>query len=263
MSPTLIFLGGGEGVVWSGVKTALAEVSGLLDLLLPPACPLCGVEQPGSPPYQLCPDCRAGIHPLCSPFCPRCALPYPTEGGSDHLCEDCLRTPPPFAWARGVGIYEDTLRTAIQRFKFEGAFGLDRSLSQLLARTLGADVERFRPDLVTPVPLHRTRLRRRTYNQSLLLAKRLGSLWDLPVAARLLVRIRPTPSQQGLKASVRQRNLRGAFASGRRLEGERVLLVDDVLTTGATARECCRVLRAAGASDVAVAVLGRAPRYRF
>jgi len=104
------------------------------------------------------------------------------------------------------------------------------------------------------------RLRERTYNQSLLLARVLGRHWQLPVASRLLLRSRPTLPQQGLPAEERRRNLRGAFALRRELEGERVLLLDDVLTTGATARECARVLLAGGAGEVAVAVLGRARR---
>lgn len=244
-----------------GLKTFLAEASGLLDLFLPPACPLCGQEWAGSRPHLFCPECLAGIRPLASPCCPACALPYPTENGSDHLCEECLRAPPPFLWARGVGLYEDALRSAVRRFKFEGAFNLDRPLAHLLATALAEKAASFAPDLLVPVPLHPLRLRRRTYNQSLLLARRLGKHWKVPVASRLLTRTRFTPAQQGLKAVVRRRNVKGAFAPARALAGERVLLIDDVFTTGATARECCRTLKAAGASEVAVAVLGRAPKH--
>lgn len=237
-----------------------AEFYGLLDLLLPPACPLCGSDFAARPPLFFCPDCLSGVHPLTSPCCPRCALPFATEDGSDHLCESCLRDEPPFSRVAALGIYEESLRLAVQRFKYEGAIVLDRPLGRLLAASLERD-DAFRPDLLIPVPLHLSRLRERTYNQSLLLARVLGRRWRLPVPPRLLVRVRPTPQQQGLKAEVRRQNLKGAFALKRKLSGERVLLIDDVVTTGATVRECSRVLLEGGAGEVAVAVLARARRH--
>jgi ComF family protein len=151
------------------------------------------------------------------------------------------------------------LRAAVQRFKYEGAIVLDRPLAGLLAKVLEEDA--LRPDLIIPVPLHYSRLRERTYNQALLLARVLGRRWRLPVLPRLLVRSRPTPQQQGLKAEVRRKNLKGAFALNRKLNGERVLLIDDVVTTGATVRECSRVLIEGGAGEVSVAVLARARRH--
>lgn len=239
-----------------------AEFRGLLDLLFPPACPLCCADLAAASPSGFCPDCLAGIHPLTSPCCPRCALPYATENGSDHLCETCLRDEPPFNRVTTIGIYEETLRLAVQRFKYEGAVVLDRPLGGLMAETLeraGA----VRPDLLIPVPLHGSRLRERTYNQALLLTRVLGRRWQLPTPPRLLVRTRPTPPQQGLKAEMRRQNLRGAFAMRRPLDGERVLLIDDVLTTGATVRECSRILLAGGAGEVSVAVLARARRHHI
>jgi ComF family protein len=244
--------------VWPWLQ---AEFRGLLDLLLPPACPLCGSESGGRPPFFFCPACLSGIHPIGSPCCPRCALPYTTEDGSDHLCESCLRDAPPFSRVVALGIYEENLRTAVQRFKYEGAIVLDRPLAELLATVLESGGA-LRPDLLIPVPLHYSRLRERTYNQALLLARVLGRRWRLQVLPRLLVRNRPTPQQQGLKAEVRRQNLKGAFALNRKLNGERVLLIDDVVTTGATVRECSRVLLEGGAGEVVVAVLARARRYR-
>jgi ComF family protein len=160
-----------------------------------------------------------------------------------------------------AGLYQEGLREAVHRFKFRGDLGLDRPLGELLAEALsGQAAPGWRPDLVVPVPLHRRRLAERTYNQSLLLARAVARSWRVPVPARLLLRTRATPPQQGLSAEERRRNLRGAFALRQPLGGERVLLVDDVLTTGATARECARVLRDGGAGEVAVAVLARACR---
>jgi len=245
--------------VWPWLR---AELSGLFDLLLPPACPLCGAALAARSPLFFCPACSDGIHSLVGPCCPHCALPYAAAQGPDHLCEACLREEPPFSRVLAAGTYEATLRLAVQRFKYEGAVGLDRPLAGLLAAVLEADGG-FRPDLLVPVPLHRSRLRERTYNQSLLLARALGRRWRLPAEPRLLLRLRPTVAQQGLKAAARRRNLHGAFAASRSLNGERVLLIDDVLTTGATARECSRVLREAGAGEVMVAVLARASLHHF
>ncbi len=234
-------------------------ISALLDLLLPPACAFCGqsLESPAHP--QLCGECRADIPALVSPCCRRCALPYPAEDGTDHLCQSCLMQPPPFSRVVAAGVYDGALRSAIHRFKFQGAVGLDRPLGHLLAHQL--DQRGAGYDLIAPVPLHPSRLRQRTYNQSLLLGRELSRLTSLPVRADLLQRVRPTLPQQGLSAEDRRRNLRGAFTVSKPLRGERVLLVDDVFTTGATARECCARLLAAGAGEVSVAVLARAPRY--
>jgi ComF family protein len=239
------------------------ELAGLLDLLLPPACFLCGAALPAASVPSFCPACLAALPPLVSPRCPRCALPYPTEEGTDHLCEGCLRDEPAFSWVAAAGVYEGSLRQAVHRFKYQGTVGLDRPLGRMLAEALARQAPGWRPDLIAPVPLHRRRLGERTYNQSLLLARALGRQWRVPVAARLLRRTRPTPSQQGLTAAERRQNLKGAFVTERPLAGERVLLVDDVLTTGATVRECSRVLRAGGAGEVAVAVLARARRHQL
>jgi ComF family protein len=146
----------------------------------------------------------------------------------------------------------------VHQFKYRGDFSLDRPLGGLLATVLETSGRDFLPDLIVPVPLHLSRLRQRGYNQSLLLARVLGRRWRKPVPGRLLVRLRPTSPQQGLKAVQRRLNLKGAFATRSALAGQKVLLIDDVMTTGATARECSRTLLSAGAGEVVVAVIGRA-----
>lgn len=232
------------------------ELIGLADLCFPPVCLLCRQALRAS--VLFCSTCFETIIPITSPRCLRCDLPFAAVDGGDHLCQSCLLHPPPFLWAKSVGIYEETLRQAVHKFKYEGEFNLDRPLAALMEDAMQGVLEDYRPDLLLPVPLYITRLRQRSYNQALLLAKALGRSWQLPVASRLLLRIRPTPPQIGLKAAQRRRNLRDAFAVSRPLQGERVLLIDDVMTTGATARECSRVLLDGGAGEVAVAVLARA-----
>lgn len=238
-----------------------SELSGLFDLLLPPICAFCRAEVPALSPAGICPNCLTQLLPLPAARCPRCALPYPTEAGSPHLCEACLRRPPAFSGVVAVGVFQDLLRESLHHFKYEQGIHLDHPLGTLLAQRLATDAPEFRSELILPVPLHPRRLRERGYNQSLLLARRLGK--DLRVATepRRLRRIRPTPPQQGLSLAARQRNLRGAFALTMPLHGEKILLIDDVMTTGATLRECAQVLKSGGSGEILVAVLARAPRH--
>jgi ComF family protein len=235
-----------------------AECLGMLDLLLPAACPGCGALLPDPSGSSLCPPCLLGIKPITDPSCPRCSLPYATLGGESHPCEGCLRDPPPFTVVHARGLFDEGWRQLIHRFKYDGKFLLDQALGLQLLQALP---EELSPDLLVPVPLHPGRLRERSYNQALLLARVLGRRLRRPVPSRLLQRVRATPPQQGLTAEARRRNLKGAFALRGKLHGERVLLVDDVLTTGATVRECSRVLVEGGAAEVQVAVLARAGRY--
>ena len=242
---------------WSGL---CAEVNGLFDLFFPPACLLCHAPRGESPDPSLCSRCLGGFLPLTSPCCLRCALPFATIGGGDHVCGECLLQPPAFAWTVAAGLYEESLRHAIHRFKFDGSLALDRPLARLLDAAWQRTAFDWTPDLLVPVPLHPRRLGERTYNQALLIARELGRRRQLPVDARLLVRILPTVAQAGLTARERHRNLLGAFALTRPLAGEKILLVDDVMTTGTTARLCATVLRAGGAGEVGLVVLARARR---
>ena len=211
--------------------------------------------------FSFCRNCLAEFPPLVSPFCPLCSLPFPGPPGSDHLCGRCLDDPPAFGAVIAFGIYEGLLREAVQSLKYRDRFHLSRSLGLLVAEK-AAERHRLLPfDLVLPVPLHRRRLQERTYNQALLLAESIGGQLRLPVGKNILRRLLPTPPQQGLPERERLRNLKGVFGLGENIEGIRVLLVDDVMTTGATARECSRVLLRGGASTVEVAVVARAARH--
>ena len=237
------------------------ELTGLFDLLLPAICPLCDQPLGPSPHPPLCPACLGDMTPSACPCCPVCALPYPTENGTDHLCEPCLRTPPPFDRIHALGDYAGRLREAITALKYRGRIDLDRPLGRLLAERLREVADPATFDLVLPVPLHPRRLRERSYNQSLLLAQVLARDLGRPLERNRLRRVRATPAQQGLNAAQRQANLHRAFALAAPLAGERVLLVDDVVTTTATARECAQVLLAGGDGVVSLAVLARAARH--
>jgi len=232
--------------------------SAALDLLLPPQCLGCRlvVDAPGS----LCPSCWEGVAFVAPPLCVLCGLPFEFDAGPEAVCGACLREPPAFDHARAVMRYDGGSRDLILGFKHgdrthgAGAFGawMARAGAELLA-----DV-----DLVVPVPLHWTRLFARRYNQSALLAAAMARRCGLPVVPDLLRRTRRTPSQGRLSPAARAKNLRGAIAVNRRqatrVPGQRIVLVDDVLTSGATANACARGLKRAGAVTVDVLILARA-----
>lgn len=236
-----------------GLKRSIAW---LANQLFPAACPLCSGSLDSGRQHPFCASCLLGFKPLPSAHCPRCALPFLGQDNSSHLCGRCSLSSPPFVKVYCAGLYDLALRKAIHQFKFNQKVGLDRPLAELLNRALAPDCC---SDLIVPVPLHGRRLRQRSYNQSLLLAREVGRLRGLPVVADLLLKTRDTLQQQGLSAPEREKNLRRAFSLAGPLNGERVLLVDDVMTTGATVAAASRLLLDKGAAEVQVAVVGRAP----
>ncbi len=239
-------------------------VSAVLDAVLPPQCLSCGevTQTPGA----LCPACWAKVVWLAPPLCACCGAPFefdpaPRETGG-VLCAPCLAEPPGFEWARAVFRYDEASRGLILGFKHADRTHAAPSFGQWLARA-GAELL-VDADLVTPVPLHWTRLAWRRYNQSALLAHAVAHVSGRPCLPDLLRRIRRTPTQGERGRAARRRNVRRAFAVSERyrpfLAGRKVVLVDDVLTTGATVEECARVLTESGAASVAVLTLARVVR---
>jgi len=232
----------------------------LLDVLLPPHCLKCRVivDEPGS----LCAACWGQITFLGSPACAVCGLPFEFSAGDGALCAACIRCRPVYQRARAVLAYDDASRDLILGFKHADRTEAAPAFGRWLART-GSELI-AEADLVTPVPLHWTRFWKRRYNQSALLARALAKQAGLPVIPDLLIRHRRTPSQGGLGAGGRVRNVRGAFRLNprfaERARGARLLLVDDVYTTGATAEACARVLLRAGVGSVDVITLSRVVR---
>jgi ComF family protein len=232
----------------------------LLDVLLPPQCVTCDayVSEPG----LLCAECFRQTGFITEPFCVRCGVPFAASalGGPDRLCPGCRAEPPAFERARAALRYDTQGRRLILPFKHADRTELAATLAPHMAR---AGVELLHDaDVLVPVPLHRSRLFHRRYNQAALLAQAIRSSGGPPVAADWLVRRRRTPAQGHLGPVARERNVRGAFAirAGRSFAGKRVVIVDDVLTTGATVEECARVLKRAGAASVSVLTLARALR---
>jgi ComF family protein len=230
-----------------------------LDCVLPRDCDACERPLPGGVPGAVCAACLATIVPP-SPRCDTCDVPTPHPV---RRCADCDISTPAFSSARALGLYLPSqtglnpLARAVHALKYRGRRVVAGSLGELLAERYP-----FAHDaLLVPVPLHLDRLRARGFNQALLLARALGRRRGLATLADVLRRRRDTPLQAGLGAAARQRNLRDAFVvvGAGCLRRRDVVLVDDVLTTGATANACATALRAAGAARVDVFVVGRTP----
>ncbi len=228
-----------------------------VDAVLPPRCLACGetVGDPGS----LCGRCWAAMTFFAAPWCARCGLPFPHPMGEGAVCADCARGKASWDRARAVMRYDRHSRRLVLALKYDRtdlAAALGRWMRQAGGEILGG------ADLVIPVPLHWTRLLARRYNQASLLAHAIHAAGGPPVAPDWLVRRRRTPSQGRLGPLARARNVRGAFAlrPGRDVRGKRLVIIDDVLTTGATAEECARVLRREGPAFVGVLTLARALR---
>jgi ComF family protein len=230
----------------------------VVDGVLPPRCLACGliVDEPDA----LCGSCWAAMTFFAPPWCAMCGLPFPHPMGENAVCADCARDRPSWDRARAVLRYDKHSRRLVLALKHGDHTHLARALGGWMRRA-GAEVLDG-ADLILPVPLHWTRLFARRYNQAGLLAQAIRAAGGPPVAPDWLVRRRRTPSQGRLGATARMRNVRGAFAlrSGRSIRGRRVVLIDDVLTTGATVEECARVLRRSGAEFVGVLTLARALR---
>jgi len=196
----------------------------------------------------LCAGCEMDL-PWLGPACARCALPI--DRGA--VCGACSIHRAKFDAARACFAYRFPLDRLVQRFKFAGDLATGRWLGERLAASLRGESA----DVIVVPPLGRSRLRERGFNQALELAKAVSRALHVPYAARGLVRVREGEAQSGLSRSERARNLRGAFRCDAPVQGKHVALVDDVLTTGATAEEIARVLKAAGAARVSVWSLAR------
>lgn len=234
----------------------------VLALLYPQRCLGCKtlIESEES----FCLACRKFILPIESPLCPRCGTPFATAAGQDHLCGRCQSRPPAFRQARSWALYHSgetplhPLSEAIQNFKYHRNLSVGKTLADLGVVHFPLAGQAY--DLIVPVPLHPDRLRWRGFNQALILARAIGCAQQVKVDPFLLERTRPTVPQTQLSAGERRANVRGAFAvvALERLEEKRVLLVDDVYTSGATVEECAKILSRGGAEVVDVFTLARA-----
>lgn len=232
----------------------------LLDAVLPPLC--LGCSEIVATPGALCAACWPGFSFIAPPHCACCGAPFAEDLGEGALCGVCLAHRPRFRRARAALVYDDKSRRVVLPFKHGDRTDLARSCGEWMARA-GAELV-AEADLVAPVPLHWRRLVMRRYNQAQLLARSVARNTPEKLAPDLLRRRRWTGSQAGLKAKERRSNVRRAFDIHPRwagkLDGKAVLLVDDVLTTGATVDACVRTLERGGARQVDVLTLARVVR---
>ena len=222
----------------------------ILDLLLPRHCIACGLFSGAG---NLCPQCSAEL-PRNLAGCRQCGLQLPVR--SDDLCGSCLKKPPPWDSCIAGLVYRFPVDQMVCRFKFNRAL----ACGQILGAELLAAIENSGctlPEVIVPVPLHRSRQFSRSFNQADMLARQLGRGLKISLRPTLLARCKRTSAQSGLDAAARRKNIRGAF-SCRQTAIRHVALVDDVMTTGATLAECSRSLKRAGVATVAVWVAARA-----
>ncbi len=245
-------------VLTAPISALLAPFVAVVDLVLPPRCPGCRciVAADGS----FCAACWQDLAFITAPLCARCGVPFEHDRGAGAECGACLAEPPRYTAARAALVYGGPARRVLLALKHGDRQHLARIMAGHMARAagplLGTDV------LIVPVPLHWRRLWQRGFNQAALLARALARGSGAPIAVDALVRAKPTAISRGLGRSARARNVRGAFRVRDRalVRGRRIVLVDDVLTTGATADACARVLRRAGAQEVHVLTFARVVR---
>jgi ComF family protein len=227
-------------------------VGAISTLLLPPRCLHCGGVGES---LDLCAECRAALpHNACA--CPLCALPIPQPAPA---CGRCIKRPPPVAATLATLLYADPIDRLLPRLKFSRDLASARLLSALVLEDSRLQDLVTGCDALVPLPLHRKRLGERGFNQALELARPLARAFDVPLRPHWLARIRATAPQIGLDAKARRRNLRGAFEAHAAMSGKRVLLIDDVITTGSTMLEAARACRRAGATEVRVLAVARRP----
>lgn len=226
------------------------------ELLFPPRCVICGVFEKDVAD-GLCATCLASVAYTCSPQCVVCGKNFKAAPTEDHLCEECLRCPPPYTMARGITFYEEPVRTLLHRLKYD----FDTTVVEPLLKIAGNyDFSVFNSsDYIVPVPLHSKRLKKRGFNQALLLAKLLFPQRARNIVVDNLMKNRNTISQTALDASARRANLRSAFLTKHAgiFRNKRICIVDDVYTTGTTVAECARTLKRAGADNVVVLTFAR------
>jgi len=230
-----------------------------LAFIFPEVCQICGTQRATPTEGYVCSRCWTQVRFIRPPFCERCGLPFEGELTTPFECANCREMELYFSSARSAVAAWGMVLEIIHRYKYQRALWFENFLAGLLIREAGPALRAAQWDLIVPVPLHPAKRREREFNQAERLAARLGSATEIPVQARLLQRAFPTLTQTLLTREQRAANVRRAFTvRGRcRLNGERIVLVDDVFTTGATTSACARVLRAAGAGDVCVWTVAR------
>ncbi|MGH7941998.1 MAG: ComF family protein [Limisphaerales bacterium] len=238
------------------VQTALNTALGFF---YPEVCALCKAEPATPDDGFVGAQCLGDVRFIRPPFCGRCGLPFQGDLTRAFECSNCRDLKLHFTCARSAAVARTVVLEAIHRFKYSRALWFENFLADVLITEAAPVLRGQKETLIVPVPLHPLKEREREFNQAALLAARMARATVIPMNERILIRVKPTETQTHLKREERAANMRGAFAARGdvKLNGERIILVDDVFTTGATTNECARALRAAGAGDVCVWTVAR------
>jgi competence protein ComFC len=233
------------------------------NLLYPPVCQICRNRRADASQSYICPGCisgKGGVRYLIPPFCNRCSLPHQGDITTEFTCGNCSDTELHFRYARSSVVTTPLLLKVIHGWKYNRALWFEPFLAELLIREAAPALREEKWDLIVPIPLHRLKRREREFNQAENLGYHLSKATGIPMNKSLLERVEFTQTQTKLTRKERAQNVSRAFAmkQGKKLNGEKVILLDDVLTTGATSSACAKVLRDAGASDVCVWTVARA-----
>ena len=222
----------------------------VLNTLFPETCPVCHESASDHTTAPICTGCWDSIRPYEGPRCDKCGIPLDSD--SSMTCGECIKDEPAYRSVRSFGLYRGPLRKSINLLKYHNTKRLSKPLSEII---LSMDIPRA--DAVIPVPLYKDRLRQREFNQSALLAKYTAKNTGMSLLVDCLIKLKDTRPQVGLTSRERRRNMKNAFGVEKKdlIKGKDILLVDDVITTGATVRECSRVLKKAGAGNIYVMAL--------
>jgi ComF family protein len=241
------------------VENSRAWLRAGLGLIYPEVCQLCKKERADAAAGFVCGKCWSLVRFIRPPFCERCGLPYPGDLTTAFVCTNCHEMELHFSAARSAVVAKTVVLEAIHRFKYSRALWFENFLAGLLVREATPVLRGQNWDFILPVPLHPLKEREREFNQAGRLAGHLSRATEIPLNERILRRTTPTATQTLLTREQRAANMHGAFATrtGTRLAGKKIVIVDDVFTTGATTSACARALRGAGATDVCVWTVAR------
>ena len=230
-----------------------------LNLLYPPVCQLCHDHRAEAREGFVCAKCWSHVRFIRAPFCERCGLPFPGDITTQFECTNCHELELHFSSARSAVVAKSVVLEAIHRFKYSRALWFENFLADLLVREAAPVLRGQSWQFIVPVPLHSLKQREREFNQADILARHLSAATTIPLNPRLIRRVASTKTQTRLTKQQRAENMRGAFAvcHGLKLSGEKIILVDDVFTTGATTSACALALQTAGAGEVCVWTVAR------